>query len=165
MRTKPDIWASAPERSGTAGRTAKGRARRTALGRSRALGTFVVLAAAGCGAGVRGTGAVDQHCTPTTAAPLGGFTCDEGLVCNTALPSTVCERSNTHAAGDPCSENDNCQTGLWCSSRVCKPLLAESEACGSPTACASGLECMKPEDGGMARREPRNGGAEDAARD
>jgi hypothetical protein len=128
----------------------------------QALGTFVMFAAMACGASCGGTGGDGQPCTSTNAPPLGGLTCDEGLVCNDALPSTVCEKPNTHAAGDPCSGDDNCRTGLRCTTGVCKPLLAEGEGCGTPTDCASGLACTK-EDGGEARCAPSSSGANDAA--
>jgi hypothetical protein len=123
-----------------------------------AVGCIALIVAA-CGSCTWGAGGLGQACRATDQPPLGGFKCDQGLVCNSALPLTICEEPNTHAIGEPCSDDDNCRMELTCYKLSCVARPGFGEACF--TGCAPGLECVKTAT--VQRCEPANGDAKDAA--
>jgi hypothetical protein len=90
-------------------------------------------------------GGLGEPCKVTDAPPLGAFNCDTGLVCNTQVPSTICEKPNTHDVGGPCSDDDNCRIGLRCERLACAPLAGLGDPCSDT--CASGLACVKSASG------------------
>jgi hypothetical protein len=96
----------------------------------------------GCGSSA-GSGGGPCHVSATST-----YSCDQGLVCNSSHHLT-CEEPRSNGLGATCSEDDNCQEGLWCNFRispiVCDHAVGLGQACPSPAACAAGLVCSGAE--------------------
>ncbi len=71
------------------------------------------------------------------------YSCTGNLVCNTGESPALCETANIQSAGGPCGQDDNCESGLFCSGKTCAPLLTVGQACPSGLGCAPGLVCEK----------------------
>ncbi len=76
--------------------------------------------------------------------------CQAGLTC---LPGEVC--GPVSGGGDPCDDDLDCCTDLWCRGTTCSALPGLGEPCtpGSPPRCANGLACWGP--GGICAQAPR----------
>jgi len=98
------------------------------------------------------TGTGPQPCDPAsseacTSLPTGGQPCFQGyesglvLLCadGFACKSNVCEAVHFAAAGAPCTDIEQCATGLFCDaqSKTCAVPRGEAEPCVDHTGCAS----------------------------
>jgi hypothetical protein len=90
-----------------------------------------------------GQGSADRPCKLSGGLLSGGYTCDDGLVCNEGESTPTCEQPDIHAAGEPCSADDNCRVGLWCDGKACAEPLGEGAACSNRSGCGAGLHCAK----------------------
>jgi hypothetical protein len=83
-----------------------------------------------------------EACEADAGALYPTYSCNEGLVCNTGEATPTCETPNEQPLEGPCGDDDNCQSGLYCSvSRTCAALLSEGAACPDETGCTAGLVC------------------------
>jgi hypothetical protein len=128
--------------------------------------SLVAVSAGACSTSSNG----GQPCKQTGGLLNGGYSCDNGLVCNTGDPTPTCESPNTRSAGEPCGLDDNCKAGLWCDVRTCSLPLTVGVACPTGEGCAAGLVCSKssanptcvPEDAGAGDAAAEDAGAGDA---
>jgi|HubBroStandDraft_1064217.scaffolds.fasta_scaffold05315_6 Dickkopf-like protein len=112
-------------------------------------------------------GGLDEPCDEQGGSLLGGatYSCNAGLVCNFAvgLPTPTCQNPNANDAGAPCSSDQNCAAGLFCSpmvgGMVCSPYELQGAPCPSGAGCAMGLTCVKFLDAGTTACEPEGGTA------
>jgi hypothetical protein len=112
-----------------------------------------VVLLVGCAFGCNQTGGEGEECTAHGSGIFDvSYTCNAGLVCNTAAISkpngkTVCQPPNSLRSGAACDANDECQSN-FCDIKVCAPVIAAGGACPSGIGCAPGLVCMKDLDAG-----------------
>ncbi len=118
---------------------------------SRARIAAALCAVITVGAGCAHTGGEGEACSPTDAPPLGGFTCDVGLVCNTGKTPHECQVPRTQPFGARCGEDDDCQAGLYCDvlgGLVCADVLAPGVACETEASCGPAGVCQFAKDAG-----------------
>jgi hypothetical protein len=112
-------------------------------------------------------GGLSEPCNEQGGSLVGGgtYSCHAGLVCNFAdgLPTPTCQNPNSNEAGGPCSGDQNCAAGLFCSPMVgglvCRAQLPHGAQCPSGFGCALGLTCVKLLDAGTTACEPEGGTA------
>ena len=100
------------------------------------------LAAAGIAisawAGCDTQGSSGQECITGGSLLYPTYSCNAGLVCNTAESTPTCEQANAQAIGGPCGSDDNCVSGSFCDIKKCQALIAEGQPCPDGTGCAAG---------------------------
>jgi|HubBroStandDraft_2_1064218.scaffolds.fasta_scaffold43944_2 hypothetical protein len=105
-------------------------------------GALLALTILGLASGCSKQGHSGEACEADAGALYPTYSCNAGLVCNTGQPTPTCETPNEQASGGACGDDDNCQSGLYCSvARTCDPLIAEGAACPDETGCGPGLQC------------------------
>ena len=112
-------------------------------------------------------GGLNEPCNEQGGSLVGGgtYSCNAGLICNFAvgLPTPTCQNPNSNDAGGPCSSDQNCATGLFCSAAVggsvCNAEILQGSPCPSGFGCAMGLMCVKFLDAGTTACEPEGGTA------
>ncbi len=116
------------------------RTKRFRAGAVAVVGSVSIAFVSACGGGA---GSEGQECKKTGTLFNVVYSCDDGLVCNTADQTPTCEKPNTHAVGEPCARDENCKAGLWCDFNVCANPLVASDPCPNGIGCGAGLQCVK----------------------
>jgi hypothetical protein len=67
--------------------------------------------------------------------------CEQGLVCNTAYPTPVCEKPGT--VSEPCARDEECRYELQCAEEVSQCTAGQpGQPCGTTADCLAGSVCM-----------------------
>lgn len=105
---------------------------------------FTLLLLAACD--TRGT--LGNPCVVTGGLLNPVYSCNDPLVCNTAL--NRCEQLNQGGPGAACASDRVCRVELWCPPGLdagCSVRITEGNPCPSGVGCQEGLRCDKTDAG------------------